>query len=352
MQKYKLTQATYYYFNMLNSEEKELYKALLFAILNVKELVSINSKLSSSAVQKIVRYIVSDRPDIFWFNGKCTISSQGNVIVGITFDYLYQHSQVMQKISSITSSPFYNEINRLIEKQSNDFEKALIAYEYIIKQTDYEEKAVNSTDKYFDYAYGIDGVVLKKRAVCSGYAKTFQYFMSKHHVVCTLVTGQTERERHAWNLINLYGSYYYIDATWGDPIFSKQINNDPNYISYDYFCFTTEELKKSHNPILDEKMPVCVDTKYNYYKYFGMIEDEYSIKNVANHIVQAKKNGKKEAVIKYSTHTVYKNAVLNLFKKKEVFEALKSAHSLCSSINVNRIEYSTDDKTNIIKISL
>lgn len=352
MQRYKLTQATYYYFNMLSAEEKNLYKTFLFAILNIKETISINSKLSSDSIQKILRYIINDRPDIFWFNGKCTISSQGNMIVGLTFDYMYSHSQIIQTINSIVNSRFYNEINSLIEKEENDFKKALVAYEYIIKQTDYEEKALSSSDKYFDYAYGIDGVVLKKCAVCSGYAKTFQYFMSKHHVVCTLVTGETERERHAWNLINLYGSYYYIDTTWGDPIFSKQKTPDPNYISYDYFCFTTDELKKSHNPKLDERMPVCTDTKYNYYKYFGMLDDVYSIKNVANHIVRAKKNGKKEAVIKYSTQMAYKNAVLNLFEKKEVFEALKSAHALCSSINVKRIEYSTDDKTNVIKISL
>lgn len=76
--------------------------------------------------------------------------------------------------------------------------------------------------------------------------------------------------------------------------FSKQTNQDLDYISYDYFCFTTEELKKSHNPVLDEKMPVCVDTKYNYYRYFGMIEDTYSIENVATHIAQAREKGKKK----------------------------------------------------------
>lgn len=352
MQKYKLTQATYYYFNMLKQEEKELYKTFLFALLNVKESVSINSKLSSSDVQKILRYIINDRPDIFWFNGKCTISSQEKTIVGVTFDYLYQHQQIMQIINGITSSRFYSEINTLIEKQSNDFEKALVAYEYIIKQTAYEGKALKSTDKFYDYAYGIDGVVLKKRAVCAGYAKTFQYFMSKHHVVCTLVTGQTERERHAWNLINLYGQYYYIDTTWGDPVFSKQATPDPDYVSYDYFCFTTEELKKSHNPVLDDIMPFCNDTKYNYYRYFGMIEDTYSLNNVASQIMKAKKKGKKEAVIKYSSQNAFENAMNKLFKKKEVFEALKIARLSCDDINTSRIEYSTDEKSNIIKISI
>jgi len=352
MQKYKLTQATYYYFNMLTLEEKDLYKTFLYAILNFKDAIDVNSELPSSSIKKIFRYIINDRPDIFWFNGKCTISSRANIIVRITFNYLYQHLQVVQMINSIINSRFYIEIDNLIKRQSNDFEKALVVYEYIIKQTDYETGALKSTDKYYDYAYGINGVVLKKRAVCSGYAKTFQYFMSKHNIICTLVTGQTERERHAWNLINLYGSYYYIDATWGDPIFLQQTNQHPDYISYDYFCFTTEELKKSHNPVLDEKMPLCTDTKYNYYRYFGMIEDAYSINNIAMHIVRAKKKGKKEAEIKYSSKEIYINAVLKLFEKKEVFEALKIARLSCDIINVDRIEYRINDKSNIIKILL
>ena len=47
--------------------------------------------------------------------------------------------------------------------------------------------------------------------------KGTQYLLNRLGVFCTLVDGYGKNnERHAWNLVEVDGEYYYVDTTWGD----------------------------------------------------------------------------------------------------------------------------------------
>lgn len=352
MNNYILEKATYYYYGLLNEREKELYKTFLNALLNMKNTVEITGMFSSEQVKKVSSYVIKDRPDIFWYRGESVIAKRGEVIVRIEFHYEYTEQQKNNIIYQIENSHIYKLINEKLRATKSDFEKALKLYEIIIQNTEYEKAAVSGNNPYYEYAYGIEGVMLKHRAVCAGYAKTFQYFANKHNLLCSIVTGQTKRERHAWNLLQLYGDYYYVDSTWGDPTFSNSANKDPNYISYDYFCVTTEELKLSHNPVFDDPMPICTATKYNYYEFFGLKEINYSVENVARHIVKAIKSAKKEVVIKYTSQGAYQTAVARLFQQSEIFDALRIASRYVKRLETGETKYSLNDANKIITIKL
>jgi len=352
MSNYILEKATYYYYGLLNDREKELYKSFLYALLNMKPIVEITEVFNSEQVKRISRYIINDRPDIFWYRGEYVITTRNNVIIRIEFHYVYTEAQKENIIHHIENSPLYKHINLKIKAERSDFEKALKLYELIIQNTEYEKGAVDIGGSCYEYAYGLEGVILKHRAVCAGYSKAFQYFANKHNIQCTIVTGQTKRSRHAWNLVNLYGNYYYIDTTWGDPTFSNVSNKDPNYISYDYFCITTEELKLSHQPIFDDPMPLCTATKYNYYEFFGLKETSYSVENIAKHIIDAARKGNNEACIKYSTQAAYQTAVTRLFQQSEIFEALRIASRYVKNLETKETKYNLNDTNKIITIKL
>jgi DNA modification methylase len=121
--------------------------------------------------------------------------------------------------------------------------------------------------------------------------------------------------------------------------FSNVSNKDPNYISYDYFCITTEELKLSHQPTFDDLMPLCTATKYNYYEFFGLKETSYSVENIAKHIVDAARKGNNEACIKYSTQAAYQTAVTRLFRQSEIFEALRIASRYVKNLETKETKY-------------
>lgn len=352
MSNFILKKAAYYYYNTLSEKEQELYKSFLYAFMNMKKSVDISEVYTTEQVQKISRYILNDRPDIFWYRGSFVITTCNNVITKAEFKYIYTEAQKESIINDMENSAFFKLVDEKLESAKNGFYKALALYETIIQNSEYEKNAVNSDSSYYNYAYGLEGIILKHRAVCSGYSKAFQYFANRHGILCTLVTGMARNEHHAWNMINFNGNYYYIDVTWGDPTFLNQSDKDPDYVSYNYFCVTTDDLKQSHNPKYDDPMPLCTETEFNYYEFFGMKEDRYSVENVASHIVNAVKNDKDQVVIRYTSQSAYDDAVNRLFKKSEVFDALKLASKYTNKAESERISYNLDDNNNIISINI
>lgn len=352
MNSFMLDKATYYYYDLLKEKEQDLYRRFLYALLNMQVKVEINGVFSAEQIKKISRYIINDRPDIFWYRGTYVFYTRGNLIVSVEFKYVYAKSQKDKIIKDIESSSFYKMANSEIKAKTSSFAKFLRIYEFIIQNAEYDSAAAKASGSYYEYAYGLEGVVLKHRAVCSGYAKTFQYFANKHGLFCTVVTGKTKRERHAWNLVNINGDHYYVDATWGDPVFSNTSYKNPNYISYNYFCITTEELKASHQPIFDDPMPLCTASQYNYYKFMGMLDTRYSLESVVKHIVRTAKSGKRKVSIKYANKVSYQIAVDSLFRKSEVLQALKMATRYVSGLNFTKTQYTVDDVHNIISFSL
>lgn len=51
--------------------------------------------------------------------------------------------------------------------------------------------------------------------VCNGYALAYKYLLNEVGINCYMVT--SESMNHAWNLVELDGSYYHVDVTWDDP---------------------------------------------------------------------------------------------------------------------------------------
>ena len=353
MNNYTLEKAAYYYYRFLSETEKELYRKILYALLHHQFEMKIQGNYTAEQVKRISRYVINDRPEIFWYRGAHTVFTSNGRVVSLRLHFLYTADATERIIRNIKYSDFYSQVTEIMSSCKTDFDKVLALYEYIIKNTEYEMRALVNNGDGLDYAFGMDGVILKKRAVCAGYAKAFQYFCSRHNVWCTIVTGQTKRGRHAWNLINIGGSYYYIDATWGDPVFENPESKKSDYVSYDYFCITTESLKSSHQPVFDDNMPLCVSTKHNYYEYFNMNSDFYSVEDVAKHIINAKRAGKSEAVIAYKSLSAYSEAKNKLFAKSEVFKALDYAGRYVDGIAKNAsVKYTADDARRTICISL
>ena len=81
--------------------------------------------------------------------------------------------------------------------------KEKIAYDLICQNTEY------GANNYDQSAYSM---VCLGETVCAGYAATLQMVLNAAGVDTIEVTGSN----HAWNLANIHGIWYEIDATWGD----------------------------------------------------------------------------------------------------------------------------------------
>ena len=122
---------------------------------------------------------------------------------------------------------------------------------------------------------------------------------------------------HAWNLVRCEGEYYYVDTTWGDPVYRQAEGTDvPEWenINYDYMCCGDSEIFKTHT--LDDgiEVPACTNIKWNYYVVNGMYYDSYdeeTILNAMNEVIGSKGN---PVTLKFASEEVYeqaKDGVLN-----------------------------------------
>ncbi len=94
---------------------------------------------------------------------------------------------------------------------------------------------------YMDASQTLEGFIYNRTAVCAGYAKTFDYFMTVLGIPCEVV----ENDDHAWNRVALNGQWYYIDVTWDDPI-SRVNGVRREVLTHDYFLLTEAQMARDH----------------------------------------------------------------------------------------------------------
>ncbi|MEH6938322.1 transglutaminase domain-containing protein [Bacillus sp. JJ664] len=151
--------------------------------------------------------------------------------------------------------PIINEASKL----NTNFDKVKYIHDYVVNLAHYDyENYLNDTvpmDSYSPY-----GILINKTGVCNGYALTMYFLLNYSGVKTEYVSGVVNGNGHAWNLVNLDGEYYYLDATWDDPpreYYGKDV------LSYDYFLVPGEVLARDHEWNMSD-YPSATSTKYNY----------------------------------------------------------------------------------------
>ena len=101
----------------------------------------------------------------------------------------------------------------------------------------------NYDESYMDVSQTLEGFMYNRTAVCAGYAKTFEYFMTVLGIPCETIEGGD----HAWNRVAVNGVWLYIDVTWDDPIYTVNgVRRDK--LTHTYFLITEAQMNKDHLP--------------------------------------------------------------------------------------------------------
>ena len=108
---------------------------------------------------------------------------------------------------------------------SDEFEKQLVIYKYLIEHCEYLIAGDDSTE----YA---DACLYYGKAQCSGYADALMLALRHFGIRSIFATS----DEHAWNLVNINGQWYNCDATWDDTnIGASEIPNQ--YLQDDYYAW-------------------------------------------------------------------------------------------------------------------
>ena len=332
-----------YYYQQIGAEEQAIYQEILQGIKeNVDEIYTHGSDADRTI--QLFQYVLKDYPDIFWCDGTATATAyeEEESYTILRPDYIYNNEEKTVMKEEIEDTVL--DCLSGISAEESEYQKILYVYEYIVNTVEYDQEASDNQNIYSVFAH--------HRSVCAGYSKATQYLLEKLGVFCTYVTGTTTGgQSHAWNLVRCNGEYYYVDTTWGDPVFQaaegEEVNQLQN-ISYDYMCCDDTELLKNHTPDNDVELPSCTRMDCNYYVMNGMYYDSYDgeiILQKMNDIISSKGN---PVVLKFKDSGVYGQA------HDDIFQNIihKAAQNLASWYGLTEVKYQYMDEPELNKITI
>lgn len=339
----------------LNEDEKAVYDQIYKAVSEHAERTGpLVREVTKERCFEIMNAVVYDNAELFWCAhglGSVSYNSAG-IATDVIFKYVMTPNEAKRRKKKIETAikPFL----KGIKPSMSDYEAALRTYENIVDLIDYDtiglreqERDPNSNDKP-DNLRSIYGVFEEKKAVCAGYAKAFQYITNRLGIECAYVRGRCkDGEWHAWNIIKLEGDYYYVDATWDDHTNTDERKNGPDYVSYDYFCITTEELQRSRSIQKAEQYPACTQLKCNYFVRSNLYFEAYDAARVQKLIETGLQAGKKHLSFKAKNPEMLQLMRNRLITQRGLADILRS-----SELSKKNISYShyVNEEVNVLHI--
>ena len=261
-----------YFYNQLEDYSKVIYRAFESNKENMKTgnyqiefgnafssllKQSDGQSLLNTYYQSAIEAYIYDNPEVFYLNpNKMYLNietiTRGNSISYNAFinsgnegSYLIDEFSSKQQIEQAISDLKQIRNNILQNKTGNTYKDIKMVHDYIINNTEYDTTISKQN------IYNIYGTLVNKQSVCEGYAKSFKYIMDELGISCTLVIGRAtnsegKNENHAWNYVNLDGTWYAIDTTWDDPISATGWVSESS--KYKYFLKGSIDMSKDHNP--------------------------------------------------------------------------------------------------------
>lgn len=156
-------------------------------------------------------------------------------------------------------------IDEVVSDSMSAYEKELAVHDWIIDHVEYDVEALSDSpdaqpDPNSDNPYG---VLINRRAICSGYTSTFQLFMDMLDIECITVEGTAyDYERvHEWNMVRLDGEWYCVDVTWNDPVGSTYESDSTRHA---YFNVTSRFMRDTEHFWDDDSVPEATATTYSW----------------------------------------------------------------------------------------
>lgn len=148
-----------------------------------------------------------------------------------------------------------NRVAAVLRPGMSDFEKLLALHDDLVQNSRYE--ADGGSDVY-DILHGGTGC-------CEAYSSALCVLCELAGIPARVVTGSADGP-HAWNLVQLGGTWYHVDATWDDPIMAGGTRHE---ISHAYFCLSDAEIARSHS-WNRAAYPATASTSAYYYRQRGL----------------------------------------------------------------------------------
>lgn len=123
-------------------------------------------------------------------------------------------------------------VNEQLPKGLDAAEQVRWLHDYVVLHVTYDEGLTHYT------AYD---AIYSGTTVCQGYALWLQALLEEAGIPSLVVEGTAGGTLHAWNMVQVDGYWYHVDATWNDPV-----TNEEDEVQYEYFMLSDAEMRQDH----------------------------------------------------------------------------------------------------------
>lgn len=192
-----------------------------------------NQKVTHDEAWLVTAAFYSDYPELFWTRPSFWYNKNTMLCSEIQLNY---NSHIY---NLNTELPLFLETAETIlagMPTGSDYEKELYLHDALIKKVTYTYSKLEEQNGYTTLVEG--------KGVCAGYAFALQYLLMRAGIQSYYVVGYAG-ENHAWNLAKIDGEWYYVDATWDDPLTGS--GSDSAYSPFHtYFNLSAEMMAEDH----------------------------------------------------------------------------------------------------------
>lgn len=305
----------------INDITKKIIKEMMNYASTIK--FQVNSKSEINSILDIVRY---ESFATFHIGELSYYYHPLRRMVELKVEYVYKQSEYHALIDKILKK--LKEIRDKLAYLPSEIEKEKYIHDYLCKNVVYKENGPDS--------HCILGPLFQGEGVCEGIAKTAHALLKiaklDAHIVCGDATDENGTSPHAWNVVKIDGAWHLLDVTYDNTL------SDPDFIRYDYFNVSAQELSQSHVPYsyCKEYFDRCVTS----HSYFRMKSSEFSTQ---------------QGVYDYIKKEVSKKAPYVYFKytnKNMPFDVMTIVDYTLEFSKVSNVNYSYDSKMGIYYLKI
>ena len=336
----KKLKADSYYYKQLTKQQQAAYHAMLTGLDAIEPSFPV-PRLSAQELSDIFFLLRLDHPEIFWAAKFTYRFYQQADSVELIPEYLFKKKQVQQHRAAMEAR--ITKLVRQAEGKSTE-EMERFVHDFICSNVTYDKLKR-------PYAHEIIGPLGQGVGVCEGIAKSVKVLCDRLNLWCIIALSGNNPEkgikyRHTWNVIQLDGRYYHLDATFDNSLTRKEagatggiadraqkrVKGKPreseNPIRYDYFNIPDSHLFRDHEPVLF-RVPECSDSSRFWYK-----EQKLSFTKLDEVRSRAAQAAKKGGLLTFHWRGGYLTREL-LQEMIEIFneEAEKRGRYACLSLN-------------------
>ena len=326
---------TRYYYSLMDDSKKENYDRIQEAVAGEEKSVVLDV-MDQEELKRLFLSVYYDYTEYFWLEYYYSYKSTDEGME-LIFNYNCTGSEREKREAEIEQQA--GAILAGLPAGAGDYDKVKYVFETLVDMTKYELDAPDNQNIY--------SVFGNWTTVCAGYAKATKYLLDRAGVECFYVTGLADGEPHAWNIVQCDGQYYYVDTTWGDPLYQETRGEEMQKkgTAYEYLCCSREFLFRTHTPHEEFTLPECTDNSLEYYRMAGRYLESADQNAILEIMKKDIDNDEKQTEIQFSGGDALDQAVAQIDSTlQQVREYTKSKKGK----SLGELWYTYRDNTSIL----